>query len=187
MRVVRAGVLMIDAGGRVVGAEAVDARVIRIAFALAEYDEAKYAHGDVQHTRQVVVVVDRQQLAVLVRVVDVKLDAAQAVQAFEQLIEIFEFARAETIKSEATKFGVVFAFYFEQRRGCSRRRGRCPRRCRRSHRVVRCTARHITIVYSVWRHFDLSNSVFVFNLYYTINVKVFVVSKSNKYLNFTSF
>ena len=86
---------------------------VAVALALALNDEAEDARGDGEDARQVVVVVDGQQVAVPVRVADVELDAAEAVQTLHQLVELFELAGRLAVEAEATELGVVFALDLE--------------------------------------------------------------------------
>ncbi len=83
VRGVGCGVVHVHRGDRVARGVEVRGRVERaqvgVAFALAEYDQAEDAHGDLLHSGEVVVVVDGQEVAVFVRVVDVELDAVEAV------------------------------------------------------------------------------------------------------------
>ena len=79
----------------------------RVALTLALQYETQQAHGDLEYARQVHVVVDGQQVAVLVRVEDVELDAVEAVQALDQLIELVELGHAVPVEADASKLGIV--------------------------------------------------------------------------------
>ena len=83
---------------------------IVVAFALALYDQTQYARGHVEHPLQIVVVVDGQQVAVLVRVADVELDAVEAVQTLHKLIKLVKLVQTLAVKSESTKLGVILFF-----------------------------------------------------------------------------
>lgn len=84
-----------------------------VALAATEYDKPEHANGDLEHARQIVIVVDGQQLAVLVRVEDVEGNVDEAVQPLKQCVELVELADCVAIETEATKLGVVLALALE--------------------------------------------------------------------------
>jgi hypothetical protein len=60
-----------------------------------------------KHSCQIVVVVYRQQIAIFVCVKYVELDAVDAVQSFDQLVELVELVYGLPLKSESAEFGVI--------------------------------------------------------------------------------
>ena len=78
----RVDIRVVHSNDLITAAATADIDLIGIALALSEYNETEYAHGHLKHTAQIVVVVNRQQFAVLVRIVDVELNTTEAVQAF---------------------------------------------------------------------------------------------------------
>ncbi len=91
--------------GQVAGVGMVVEGVVALAFALN--DQAEDADGHLEHSGQVHVIVDGQQVAVFVRVANVELDAVEAVQTFEHLVKVFEFGDGVTVETEPAKLSIV--------------------------------------------------------------------------------
>lgn len=67
-----------------------------VALALALYYKSKDTGRDLQHSGQVHVVVDGQQVAIFVRIANVELDAIEAVKTFDELIKVLKLANTGT-------------------------------------------------------------------------------------------
>lgn len=87
--------------------------MIGIALSATEYNKPENTKRDLKHTRQVIIVINGQQLAIAVRIVDIERDAGQAVQPLEQRVELVELGYGEAVEPEATEFSVVFALTLE--------------------------------------------------------------------------
>ena len=83
--------------------------LIIVAFAFPLDYQAQNSNCDIEHSSQVIVVIYRQQVAVFVRVANIKLNAVQAMQMFQFFVEFVEFEIFLTLQSKSSELCIILS------------------------------------------------------------------------------